>query len=81
RWSDVAGDFTSVTIRQTRITVDHSPAYGTPKTHKPRVVDLDARTGAALRQLRAAQAAERLLFGPGYDDADLVFALPDGRPY
>jgi integrase len=36
---------------------------------------------AVLRSLRTEQAKERLQFGPGYRDHDLVLCWPDGRPY
>jgi len=61
-------------VRQERV-------YVTPKNHERRDVTLDARTVAALRAWRKAQAAERLAWGPAYVDADgLVFTWQDGRP-
>ena len=58
------------------------PVWSDPKTASGRrTVALDAGTVAALRAHKAAQAAERLLVGPGYVDHGLVFAMPDGRPY
>ena len=81
RWCDVTNDYASVVIRQTRVMVDAEPVFDTPKTHKPRVIELDARTCSTLKQLRKAQAPERLLMGAAWRDDDLVFCLPDGRPY
>jgi hypothetical protein len=49
------------------------------KTDKARMVELDSVT--ALRTLRAKQAQERLFAGAGYQDNDLIFCRPDGRPY
>ena len=50
------------------------------KSGKPRSIELDGPTVAALRAVRAHQAQERLLLGPVYIDNDLVFARPDGHP-
>ena len=50
------------------------------KSGKPRSIELDGPTVAALRAVRARQAQERLLLGPVYIDNDLVFARPDGHP-
>ncbi len=51
------------------------------KTGKARAIRLDGRTVTSLRAWRARQASERLLMGDGWADHDLVFTLPDGRPY
>ncbi len=51
------------------------------KTGRARVIELDRQTLAALRTWRAHQAEERLLVGSAYEDNDLVFCRPDGRPY
>ncbi len=48
------------------------------KSGKPRTIDLDAGTVATLRAVRVRQAEERLLYGSGYTDLDLVFSRPDG---
>lgn len=53
----------------------------TTKSGRARVVELDGPTLKSLRRWRAAQAAERLLVGEAYEDNDLVFCRPDGRPY
>ena len=34
-----------------------------------------------LRGHRKAQLEDRMLMGAGYDDSDVVFAMPDGRPW
>lgn len=52
----------------------------TTKTDRARVIDLDAGTAAALRSWKAAQAAERLVLGAGYQDEGLVFTSHDGTP-
>ena len=45
-----------------------------------RILSLDRGRVAALRAHRAAQGAERLLLGPGYNQLDLVFCREDGSP-
>jgi len=75
-----------VTIRRTLIDVedskDDAPVWSDPKTVKGnRTIDLDAGTVAVLRALRTEQAKERLRFGPGYHDEDLVLCWPSGQPY
>jgi len=81
RWADLNLATGKVSIRQTVVTVNHRTSYGKTKTGRPRVIELDSRTVAVLRQQKSRQAQERLLVGVGYRDAGLVFALPDGRPY
>jgi integrase len=55
--------------------------FGEPKTKKgARVISLDADTITALRSHKAAQAAERLVWGPAYNSHDLVFCREDGSP-
>jgi integrase len=51
-----------------------------PKGGRTRNVALDAGTIEALRAHRRAQAAEKLGFGPAYDDHGLVFCREDGTP-
>jgi hypothetical protein len=72
----------SRSLRHTIGAIDHwIYEKSTPKSHRARVIDLDADTVAALRSWRTRQAEERLLLGPAYDDRRLVFCHPDGRPY
>lgn len=52
-----------------------------PKTKRAHLIRLDSVTVAMLRGWRARQNEERLLVGPGYEELDLVFCHPDGRPY
>jgi len=52
----------------------------TPKNHERRRVQLDARTVATLRGWRRQQAAERLQWGPAYEDSGgVVFTQENGR--
>jgi integrase len=64
-----------------RILVDNRPQLGQPKTKRSsRTVPLDAETLRILHSHKARQAQERLAFGPGYADTDLVFTREDGTP-
>ncbi len=81
RWTDVDLGTGKVAIRQTVVTVNHRTSFGKTKTGRARVIELDARTVAVLRQQKARQGEELLLVGIGYRDDGLVFTLPDGRPY
>ncbi len=51
-----------------------------PKTKRAYLIRLDSVTVARLGGWRARQNEERLLVGPGYQELDLVFCHPDGRP-
>ena len=52
-----------------------------PKTAKlRRTVDLDPATVVVLRRWSAAQAAERLAWGPAWQDSGHVFTREDGAP-
>jgi len=83
RWADLDLDSGRCTITRSLLDVEHGvPVYVQPKTASGvRTIALDPGTIAALRTLRAEQAKERLLFGAGYADGDLVFCREDGAPY
>jgi len=82
RWRDLELDDGVLRVRQSVLPVGGEPIFDTVKSDRSRrTVTLDAGTIAALRAHRARQAKERLALGAGYRDHDLVFALPDGRPY
>lgn len=82
RWGDVDLEAGRASLRHTIGAIDHRIyEKSTPKSHRARVIDLDADTVAALRSWRTRQAEERLLLGPAYGDRGLVFCHPDGRPY
>jgi integrase len=68
-------------VRQLRV-VRHVPEFSDLKTDRSRrQVGLDPRTATLLRQHRTTQIEERLMVGDGYQDGDLVFAMPDGAHY
>ena len=80
RWSDVELEATRIVVREQATQVGHSVVYGPPKTASgERVVDLDDVTVAVLRAHRAAQAAERLAWGPAYADSGRVFTRENGE--
>jgi integrase len=80
RWGDIDLDAGTVTIRSTRIRYGTTVATSTPKTARGnRTIALGPATVAALRVWRRAQAADRLLIGAGWQDANgLVVTVADG---
>jgi integrase len=81
RWRDLDLDAARASIVQTLIEGNGAPRLSTPKTdHGRRSVALDPVTVAALRAHRKRQAAERLAWGPAYQDDGLVCAREDGSP-
>jgi integrase len=81
RWRDVDSEAQRLAVRQTLLSIEYKLSISDGKSENAeRVVDLDDRTVAVLRAHRARQAEERLLVGAAYEDQDLVFAHPDGRP-
>jgi integrase len=81
-WTDVDLGASTARIRTTITAVEHRVKIGgQTKSGKEREIELDAPTLGVLRSWRARQAQERLLFGTGYQETDLVFCHPDGRPY
>lgn len=85
RWTDLDLDSRRASISQTVIVVvnegRHEVQFGSPKTERGRrAVALDAKTVAALKSHKAAQAEIRLLLGASYRDRQLVFCQPDGAP-
>jgi integrase len=88
RWQDVDLDRRVVSIRQELIPLTKPSGRGREgrlvprtKSERPRVIELDSPTVAALKAWRVEQARERLFVGDGYDDHGLVFCWQDGRPY
>jgi integrase len=78
RWKDVNLDLGVLSIQQIYY---RSFGFKATKTnHSRRVIELDAHLVSVLRQHRRAQDVERRAFGPDYQDHDLLFCQPDGRP-
>ena len=81
QWSDVDLDGARLTISRARVVVNHRVMESTPKTKASgRQIGLDATTVRALRAHKAAQAAERLAWGPNRQATDLVFTWENGAP-
>lgn len=83
RWSDVKWQLGSLSVQQQLGLVDEDGTHGltAPKTdHGRRAISLDAETLRVLEAQRQAQQFERNSWGSSYQDADLVFARPDGSP-
>jgi integrase len=80
-WSDVDLDRGCLTVRRSRVVVNHQVVDSTPKTASSnRMIGLDPATVRALRSHQVRQGAERLAWGPEYRRTDLVFTWEDGSP-
>jgi integrase len=82
QWGDI--DWQSGTLRITR-SAQRLPGKGivfhAPKTHRSiRPIALSPVTRRILKSHRVAQSEQRLAVGAVYEDHDLVFANPLGRP-
>jgi integrase len=81
RWADLDLDEGWLAVCQTLVVVDNQICVSQPKTARGRRrIALDPVTISALRGHRRAQAAERLVAGPGWSDTGLLFTHEDGRP-
>ena len=70
----------TVTISRSLSETKGSRTFKDPKNGETRTISISTALVAVLRSHRAAQAAEKLALGAGYEDQDLVFARPDGSP-
>ena len=81
KWSDVDFAGGRVTIQRARVQAGGQVYEAPPKTRASRrAIPLDAATLAALRALKAQQAAERLAWGPAWQAGGWVFTREDGVP-
>ncbi|HHV55205.1 MAG TPA: site-specific integrase [Firmicutes bacterium] len=80
RWADVDLKTGVALVRQALEKPGRRPVFTTPKNRKPRVVPLSAQVVEALKKVQAEQALERVFYGKDYEDYDLVFCQPNGRP-
>jgi integrase len=82
RWSDVDLDNGALSVRRGLHRVSgHGLVYEEPKADRSRrTLALPAQLVDALRAHRAAQLEERIAAGQLWQDHDLVFAQPNGRP-
>jgi integrase len=83
RWSDVDLEAGTLTICKTRVSIGTQTIEEDPKTERGRrTLPLPADVVAALRRLRATQAAERLRVGAGaYTQSGFVVVDELGVPY
>ena len=79
RWGDVDLSAGRCRVTQTVIQVRSAVAISQPKTSTGRrSISLDSATVAVLREHRHRMLEQRLLVGPVFRDADLVFHQSDG---
>lgn len=81
-WSSTDLDAGVLTAESTILQLGGKVTAGTPKTKAgERRIYLGAATAELLREHRKAQLAARLRAGETWEDHDLVFCQPDGRPW
>ena len=82
RWQDCDLDAGRVTVQQSLVVLKGGKwEIGEPKTpNSRRTIPLPKSVTRDLVKHRAAQAEHRLRFRGTYEDLDLVFASPNGRP-
>jgi integrase len=80
RWHDIDFEAGRLAVRHTLVSVAYHLRDSTPKTHQARVIDLDTRTVDQLVVHRVRQEAERVAWGAGFQENDLVFRREDGSP-
>ena len=73
RWGDIDMDGGRLSVRRARVAAGNEVTEGVPKSGQARVVDLDPRTVAVLRQHRRHQLEERLAWGDAWVDTGYVF--------
>ncbi|MEJ7569018.1 MAG: tyrosine-type recombinase/integrase [Gaiellaceae bacterium] len=81
RWRDLDLDGQRLRVEQTLIAPRYQMQFSEPKTDQSRrSIDLDPETVTVLREHRKRQLEDRLAFGRGYADSELVFRREDGEP-
>lgn len=82
RWADIdLGEATLTVRRSVHRVSERGLVYEEPKTAKSRrTLALPVELLSALQDHQAAQLRERADAGPAWQDNDLLFAQPDGRP-
>jgi integrase len=79
-WRDVDLETSRLSVHQAMLNVAYEKRLGDVKTDTGRrTIDLDPRTVTVLKAWRKVQLAEQELTGQSPDDADVVFAKPDGE--
>lgn len=81
RWSDIDLETGHAQIEQTILQLGDRIIIDTPKSQAgKRTVSLDEETTRLLAARHAEQRRAKFTAGADYEDHDLVFAQPDGRP-
>ena len=81
KWDDVDTKKGTLRIDEGLVAVRTGAAWSNAKnTRSRRVIPLDEETVRLLARHRKAQAAERLVAGPRWEDHDLIIATHAGRP-
>lgn len=86
RWSDVDFKAGTITVRESLSRVEIEPGktelvFSEPKTESgKRTIPLLPEVVQELKRHKARQNEERLFFGREYEDNDLVFCTPTGKP-
>ncbi|MCP4384512.1 MAG: site-specific integrase [Hyphomicrobiales bacterium] len=78
RWHDIDLEQQQLAVRHTLVIAQNEVRSSTPKSHQARVIDLDQDTCEILRRQHTAQESERIAWGDGYEESDLVFTREDG---
>lgn len=82
RWADVDFGAGRLSVARSLAETKQGLAFEAPKTTRSRrTLDLLPLTIETLRHHKAEQAAARLAAGPVWEDNDLIFPAPDGRPW
>lgn len=78
RWNDIDLSRATASVRHTFVVVKGTAVPGTPKTGVGRQISLAPQTVDVLKGWRTQQIQERLEYGFGWNDTDLVFTQEDG---
>lgn len=81
RWSDIDFEESVLHVNRMLTWVKGEPIFQEPKSRRSRrAIALGPETVRELERHREFQVRDRNLYGPEYQDHDLVVARPDGRP-
>lgn len=81
QWKDIDLLANTLTVRRSIHRVRGGLVYEEPKTRRSqRTLELPLPLVAMLHEHKAAQLGEQMLAGSEWNDEDLVFAQPNGRP-
>jgi integrase len=81
RWQDIDLTLGTASIRQTFYRLGGQQLFKEPKSRRSRrIVELDPMLVDELRRLRDHQKERRKILGVEYEDCDLVFSQPNGKP-